>query len=128
MYEYQSFTWVIARQVCLYRWEPEASQAFPSPQARVAIRQDHLERTWKSPFLTAALKRYPVLASFILDLHEGLKARISLKEMPFQDCPAHSTVEADRALGERNGVDADRLAAAPNTLICVRHQLRPVPP
>jgi predicted nucleotidyltransferase len=30
VHEYQSFTWIIARQARLYHWEPEASRAVPS--------------------------------------------------------------------------------------------------
>lgn len=35
-YEYQSFTWVIARQARLYHWDGEAEQAVPSLAPRAA--------------------------------------------------------------------------------------------
>lgn len=44
VYEYQSFTWVIARQARLYHWEPEAGQAVPSLRSRAAASRYALEQ------------------------------------------------------------------------------------
>ncbi len=37
VYEYQSFTWVIARQAQLYHWAAEAAQAVPSLVPRTLV-------------------------------------------------------------------------------------------
>ena len=44
-YEYQSFTWVIAQQACLYHWDGEAEQAVPSlvPQATASQAQGAMQ-------------------------------------------------------------------------------------
>ena len=45
VYEYQSFTWFIARQACLYHWDGEAEQAIPSlvPQATASQAQGAMQ-------------------------------------------------------------------------------------
>jgi predicted nucleotidyltransferase len=41
-HEYQSFTWVIARQARLYHWDPEAGAAVPSLAPRAIDRPPHV--------------------------------------------------------------------------------------
>lgn len=48
VYEYQSFTWVIARQARLYHWDSEAEQAVPSLVPAAAASPDDLEQAAQS--------------------------------------------------------------------------------